>query len=137
MSPIGVSQMPTTRSPRTPRIASVTMPAGFVKLMTQASGATRRIVSASETMSGIVRSAYANPPGPTVSWPSTPRPRAMRSSATLPAVPPTRTALNTKSVPRRASSRSVVTVTRGAKRFSLAMRSTMTRMIASRSGDTS
>ena len=37
--PTGESQMPMTRSPRWRLIASVTRPAGLVKLMTQASGA--------------------------------------------------------------------------------------------------
>ena len=37
--PIGESQMPITRSPSTRLIASVTMPAGLVKLMTHADGA--------------------------------------------------------------------------------------------------
>ena len=53
---IGVSQMPTTRSPRTLRIASVTMPAGLVKLMTHASGATARTRSAIHRATGTVRS---------------------------------------------------------------------------------
>jgi len=56
-SPIGVSQMPTTRSPSTARIASVTTPAGLVKLMTQASGATARTRSARWRACGSVRSA--------------------------------------------------------------------------------
>ena len=52
---IGVSQMPTTRSPRTLPIASVIMPAGFVKLMTQACGATARTRSAMRIATGTVR----------------------------------------------------------------------------------
>ena len=38
---MGVSQMPMTRSPSTERIAWVMIPAGFVKLMSQASGHSR------------------------------------------------------------------------------------------------
>ena len=47
--------MPTTRSPSTPCIASVTIPAGFVKLMTHAPGATRATASATSTATGTVR----------------------------------------------------------------------------------
>jgi hypothetical protein len=48
--------MPITRSPRWRAIASVTMPAGLVKLMTQASGATAAIRRAMSTATGTVRS---------------------------------------------------------------------------------
>ena len=64
--------MPTARSPSTCWTASVTMPAGLVKLISHASGARSAIVSASSTMVGIVRSAKQMPPGPVVSCPSTP-----------------------------------------------------------------
>ncbi len=47
--------MPTTRSPSSRDIASVTMPAGLVKLMTYASGATRRTASAIRMATGTVR----------------------------------------------------------------------------------
>ena len=50
----------------------MTMPAGLVKLTTHAPGARSATVSASRTISGIVRSAKQMPPGPVVSCPSTP-----------------------------------------------------------------
>jgi len=53
--PTGESQIPTTRSPSTRDIASVTIPAGLVKLMTWLSGATRCTVSAMRIASGTVR----------------------------------------------------------------------------------
>ncbi len=52
-------------------MASVTSPAGLVKLMTQASGASRATRWAMSTATGTVRP-YAMPPAPTVSWPRTP-----------------------------------------------------------------
>ena len=55
-NPIGLSQMPTTRSPSTACIASVIIPAGLVKLMTQASGATAATRAATCTATGTVRS---------------------------------------------------------------------------------
>ena len=48
-------------------MASVMMPAGFVKFMTYASGARSLIVCAARTITGTVRMAYARPPGPVVS----------------------------------------------------------------------
>ncbi len=54
---MGVSQIPTTRSPSTRRMASVTIPAGLVKEMVQASGASSRIASAISTATGMVRRA--------------------------------------------------------------------------------
>ncbi|CAM5728211.1 hypothetical protein SANTM175S_07884 [Streptomyces antimycoticus] len=48
--------MPITRSPSTRCIASVTMPAGLVKSMTHASGATVAIRSAIRSATGSVRS---------------------------------------------------------------------------------
>lgn len=59
---MGESQIPMTRSPSTRDMASVTTPAGFVKLMTQASGACTRIRSARSMTTGSVRSAYEMPP---------------------------------------------------------------------------
>ena len=100
--------MPTTRSPSTCWTASVTMPAGFVKLISQAAGARSAIVSASRTISGIVRSAKQMPPGPVVSWPSTPSESGTDSSTTRPSSRPTRIAEKTKSAPSTASPRSVV-----------------------------
>src|SRR5699024_1730752 len=96
-SPIGVSQMPTTRSPSTVRIASVTIPAGLVKLMTQAPGAACATVRAMSRATGIVRNAKARPPGPIVSWPSSPRARATRPSTVPASAPPPRTAENPES----------------------------------------
>ena len=61
--------MPTTRSPSTRCIASVTRPAGLVKLMNRASGACRATVSAIAVTAGTVRRANAMPPAPVVSWP--------------------------------------------------------------------
>ena len=72
--------MPTARSPSTCWTASVTIPAGFVKLISHAFGACCAIVSASRTITGIVRSAKQMPPGPVVSWPSTPSPSGTSSS---------------------------------------------------------
>ena len=100
--------MPTARSPSTCWTASVTIPAGLVKLISQAFGACLAIVSASRTMTGIVRSAKQMPPGPVVSCPSTPIPSGTSSSTTRPSSWPTRIAQNTKSVPSTASTRSVV-----------------------------
>jgi hypothetical protein len=59
--------MPITRSPRNGSIASVTIPAGLVKLMTQADGASAAIRRAMSVATGNVRSPYAIPPAPTVS----------------------------------------------------------------------
>ena len=71
------------------------MPAGFVKLISQALGARAAIVSASAIIGGIVRSAKQIPPGPVVSWPSTPRPSGTLSSTTRPSSWPARIAQNT------------------------------------------
>ena len=100
--------MPTARSPSTCWTASVTIPAGFVKLISQAFGACLAIVSARRTITGIVRSAKQMPPGPVVSWPSTPSPSGTSSSTTRPSSWPTRIAQKTKSAPSTASTRSVV-----------------------------
>lgn len=105
--------MPVTREPSTEAIASVTVPAGLVKLMTRAPGASSAIRSAILSATGTVRSPYSTPPAPTVSWPSSPSESGMCSSATRPAVPPTRIAEKTKSAPRTASSRLSATTTRG------------------------
>ena len=100
--------MPTARSPSTCWTASVTIPAGFVKLISHALGACLAIVSARRTITGIVRSAKQMPPGPVVSCPSTPSPSGTSSSTTRPSSWPTRIAQNTKSAPSTASTRSVV-----------------------------
>jgi hypothetical protein len=59
--------MPTTRSPSTRCIASVIIPAGLVKLMTHACGATSATRSATRIATGTVRSPKAMPPAPVVS----------------------------------------------------------------------
>ena len=102
-----------TFRPSTGTSASVTMPAGFVKLTSQASGQCVRISRANPSMAGMERSAYEMPPAPVVSWPSSPSSWATRSSATRPAVPPGLMAANTTSVPVSASRSDVVAVTAG------------------------
>jgi hypothetical protein len=59
--------MPITRSPRYGCIASVTSPAGLVKLITQACGASAATRRAMSVATGNVLSPYAMPPAPTVS----------------------------------------------------------------------
>ena len=86
----------------------MTIPAGLVKLTSQAPGARRAVRSARSTMAGIVRSAKQMPPAPIVSWPSTPCPSGTPSSTVRPSSPPTRIATKTKPAPSSASSRSVV-----------------------------
>ena len=100
--------MPIARCPSTCWAASVTIPAGFVKLISHACGARAAIVSASATIAGIVRRAKQIPPGPVVSCPSTPRPSGIDSSTTRPSRRPGRIALKTKSAPSTASSSAVV-----------------------------
>ena len=56
-SPMGVSQMPMTRSPSTERIAWVMIPAGFVKLMSQAFGHWRFAARASSSAGPSERNA--------------------------------------------------------------------------------
>ena len=90
--PRGVSQMPNARSPSTSAMASVIIPAGFVKFMNHARGARAAVRSAIIRMTGIVRSAKAMPPGPVVSWPSTPWASGTVSSTMRLAMPPTRIA---------------------------------------------
>ncbi len=129
--------MPMTRSPRCADIASVTMPAGLVKLMTQASGASSATRCAIRVITGIVRSPYEMPPAPTVSCPSTPASSATRSSMTRPSSPRTRTALKTKSTSASAESRSVVTETEGASGTSRACSANTRPIAASRLASTS
>ncbi len=135
--PTGESQIPMTRSPRCRDMASVTRPAGLVKLMTQARGASRLMRRARSRATGTVRSPYAMPPAPTVSWPSTPSSRATRSSAARPASPPTRMAEKTKSAPRSASSSSVVVTTAGASAMSRPWSARTRAMAVSRSASVS
>ena len=73
-------------------MASVIIPAGFVKFMNQAFGARAAVRSAMSRITGMVRSANAIPPGPVVSWPSTPWPSGTVSSTIRLAMPPTRIA---------------------------------------------
>ena len=73
----------------------MTIPAGLVKLISQAPGARAAIASASATISGIVRSAKQIPPGPVVSCPSTPSASGTCSSTTRPSSRPERIAQNT------------------------------------------
>ena len=54
---MGVSQMPMTRSPSTERIAWVMIPAGFVKLMSQAPGHRRFAARASSSAGPSERNA--------------------------------------------------------------------------------
>src|SRR5690349_14698188 len=103
----GESQMPTTRSPRIGVSASVIIPAGFVKLTSHASGAWRATATAMSRIGPSVRSANAIPPGPTVSWPSTPCASGTASSTIRPSRPPTRIAHSTNAAPRTAAARSV------------------------------
>ena len=90
--------MPTARSPSTCWTASVTIPAGFVKLISHAPGARSAIASASATITGIVRSAKQMPARPGRLLPEHAERRAGRSSSTTrPSSWPTRIAQNTKS----------------------------------------
>ena len=70
----------------------VTIPTGFVKSTIQASSAARsRTRSAIPRTTGTVRSAFANPPAPVVSWPMHPHASGIVSSESRAACPPTRT----------------------------------------------
>ena len=65
-------QSPTARCPA-PSSARVTIPTGFVKSTIQAPSAARsRTRSAISSTTGTVRSAFASPPAPVVSWPMHP-----------------------------------------------------------------
>src|SRR2546426_859138 len=71
-------------------------PTGFVKFTRNASGATSAINRAYSSMTGMVRMAIANPPGPVVSCPSTPYLRGSCSSSARARSCPTRIAAKTK-----------------------------------------
>ena len=82
----------------------MTSPVGFVKSTNHAPGAPRSAVSsASSSTTGTVRSAFANPPGPVVSWPMHPNRSGIVSSWSRAAWPPTRSCTITKSAPSSAS----------------------------------
>ncbi len=64
---------PTARSPADSS-ARVTIPTGLVKSMMNAEGEARRVArSAKSRTMGTVRSAFAKPPAPVVSWPTQPQ----------------------------------------------------------------
>ena len=86
----------------------MTIPTGFVKSTIHASGARRRAVSAMSRTTGTVRSAFASPPKPVVSWPRQPQASGTDSSTIRAAWPPTRIWMRTASAPSTASSRLVV-----------------------------
>ena len=133
----GVSQMPIARSPSTCWAASVTMPAGLVKLTSQPRGARAATCSASATIAGIVRSAKQIPPGPIVSWPSTPWPSGTASSTVRPSSWPTRTADEHEVGALDASSRSSVVRNGSRSPCSAAWPSSTSAMRSSRSESTS
>ena len=130
-SPDGESQMPITRSPRCGDIASVTMPAGLVKLMTQASGATaaiRRAISVRDRHRPQPVGDAARADGLLAEHALVERDPLV--DAPGPSSPPTRIAENTKSAPRSASSRSVVDARPPGRRVTPAACSASTRAIA-------
>ena len=109
--------MPTTRPPSTSWIASVTRP-GRVREVDEPRlrRALGRPPRRARRITGTVRSAKQIPPGPVVSWPTTPSSSGTCSSTTRPSSWPTRIAQKTKSAPSSASSRRSV----GAERQPLA-----------------
>ena len=97
---IGVSQMPMSRAPVSWCTACVTMLTGFVKLISHAAGRQPRDQPRrTRPSAGMVRTAIANPAGPTVSWPTTPCAMAVASSCARCSAPPTRMLVMTKSAP--------------------------------------
>ena len=89
----------------------MTIPTGFVKSTIQASGEeSSRTRSAISSTTGTVRSAFAKPPAPVVSWPMQPQASGTVSSERRAAWPPTRIWIRTKSAPSSARSRSPVTL---------------------------
>ena len=100
-------QSPTARWPSCSS-ARVTMPTGFVKSTIQASGlACARTVSATRSTTGTVRSAFAKPPGPVVSWPMQPHSCGNVSSPWRAAWPPTRSWISTASASDTPATRSL------------------------------
>ena len=91
--------------------ASVTIPAGLVKLINQAFGHCCRISSIIEPITGIVRIALSIPPAPFVSCPKIPCDNGIRSSFTRASSSPTRNCVVTKSASFKALKRSKVNVT--------------------------
>ena len=76
----------------------MTIPTGFVKSTIQApSAASSRARSAIESTTGTVRSAFARPPAPVVSWPTQPHASGTVSSESRACWPPTRIWTSTKS----------------------------------------
>ena len=71
-------------------------------------GALARAASAISSTTGTVRSAFASPPAPVVSWPMQPHASGTVSSVRRAAWPPTRIWISTKSAPSSARSRSPV-----------------------------
>ena len=113
-SEIATLQSPTARWPSS-RSACVTSPVGLVKSTNHAPGAPRRAVSsASSRTTGTVRSAFANPPAPVVSWPMNPNRPGIVSSDRRAVWPPTRSCTITKCAPSSASSRRSVRTSRPA-----------------------
>ena len=78
----------------------MTIPTGFVKSMSHASGAARRAVSsAMSSTTGTVRNAFAKPPAPVVSWPMAPNRGGSVSSTRRAAWPPIRSWTRTNAAP--------------------------------------
>ena len=106
-NPIATLQSPTARWPASSS-ARVTIPTGFVKSTIQApSAASSRARSAMDSTTGTVRSAFARPPAPVVSWPTQPHASGTVSSESRACWPPTRIWTSTKSAPSSARSRSL------------------------------
>ncbi len=81
-----------------------TIPAGLVRMITNASGQVLLNVRQVWSSSRSVRSAFAKPPGPSVSSPGRPAPKGNDSSKERAASPPTRTCTRITSAPFTASS---------------------------------
>ena len=109
--PIAELQSPTARCPA-PISAWLTMETGFAKSRSHAFGLLFASASAISIVGGTVRSAFAQPPGPTVSWPRTPWGSGIDSSFTRAADPPMRYCTRQASGPSSASSREVVSFSR-------------------------
>ena len=99
---IGTLQSPMDRIAECFSTASVTIPEGLVKLISQASGQYFSISRQIDRITGIVRSALAKPPGPVVSCPMMPNSSGIFSSWERASNPPTRNWVSTKSAPSRA-----------------------------------
>ena len=98
----------------------MTIPTGFVKSTIHASGEESSCTrSAISSTTGTVRSAFAKPPAPVVSWPMQPQASGTVSSESRAAWPPTRIWTRTKSAPSSARSRSPVTSSAAVKALAL------------------